>query len=145
MRFCKTEVIDGQSGRGDYGQMGKKVNDNRCYNGEVVPLSLCRKSDGEVIWFNPEPAGDTFMWPWLMTFEKENEEMILRITKDHEEDIANLKLFKVNIGKKVVYIEYKVYNTMHDLKEVVALIKNVLRQCFFIFILDVWGIPCPSF
>ena len=100
---------------------------NFSYNGEIVPLSLRQTSDGKVIWMNPEPAGDTFMRPWLMTFEKENEEMKLRITKEHEEDINNLEMFKVNIGKKVVYVKYQVINTMHDLKEVVTLVKNSLR------------------
>ena len=51
---------------------------NFSYNGGMVPLSLTADTpEKEALWVNPKPAGVEFLRPFLMSFEPEDENMVL--------------------------------------------------------------------
>ena len=93
--------------------------------------------DQTAVWVNINPGGLDFLRPFLQSYEAEEEEMVIRLSNEHEEEIGNLESLVFTVGGKVVNgvlagaktvtIHLTVVPAMHDHKELTILTKKVLR------------------
>ena len=98
------------------------------YNGALNMLSLREdNADQTAVWVNKNPGGLDFLRPFLLSYEREEEEMVIRLSEEHEEEIRNLQSLVISVGRKSITVHLTVVPAMHDHKELTILAKKVLR------------------
>ena len=111
---------------------------NCSYNGCLNLLFVREDNDDHTaVYINVDPGGLDNLRPFLQSYEPEDEEMVIRLSNQHEEEIKNLQTLTVSVGgevvggvvvgAKTVTFIFTIVPAMHDHKEITIMAKKILR------------------